>query len=309
MRFSRFMTAAVLVAMGCAQQEQNNDAAPDDSDEMPEGGSSAGKAAGGSSNKAGSDATAGKPGGQAGTASAGKGGTGSDDGGSGGGGMAGKAAGGGGGTAGKANGGNGGTAGTGGKAAGGAGSGGGGGKAAGGSGGGSGGPCKANSSGPVAGLSLRYESEVDVATGTNVGSQIAIYNTSSNTFNLADLRVRYYLTNEVAAALDKTINWAWVRPIAGGQTDIKSKVEFNVVDPGCSATDADTYFEFTFKADAGLLEPQSYVLFSWVASNGATQNFDQSNDYSFSAGQAIGSDYSKIVLLQNNLNRLWGTEP
>lgn len=283
MRFSRFMSAAVLVAMGCAQQEQSDDAAPDEMEQMPEGGAAGGKAAGGSSNKAGSNATAGSPG-------AGKGGTtGDEDGGSGG-------SGGSGGTGGKAAGGSGGASGS-----------GSGGKATGGSGGV--GPCMPNTGGPVPGLSLRYESEVDGATGTNVGSQIAVYNTSTSTFNLADLRVRYYLTNEVAADLTKTINWAWLRPIAGGQTDIKSKVQFTVVDLTCSATGADSYFEFTFKADAGLLEPQQYVLFSWVASNGATQNFDQSDDYSFDAGQAIGSDYSKIVLLQNNLNRLWGTEP
>jgi hypothetical protein len=314
MRFSRFMTAAVLVAMGCAQQEQSTDVTPDEMGDMPsDGGSSAGNAAdGGSANKSGASAAAGKPG-VAGSASGGKGGMDDgSDGGSAGGGMAGKASGGTAGVGGKAMGGGGsGGAGAGGKASG--GTAGAGGKASGGASGsgGSGGglQCMPHPGGPIAGLSLRYESEVDDATGTHIGSQVAIYNTSSSAFNLADLRVRYYLTNEVAATIDKKINWAWIRPIAGGETDIKAKVQIEVVDLDCKATGADAYLEFTFKADAGLLASQQYVLFSWDASNGATQSFNQSNDYSFNAGQAIASDYSKVVLLQNNLNRLWGTEP
>jgi hypothetical protein len=316
MRFSHFLTAAVLVAMGCAQQEQSDDAALGDPEDMPsDGGSSAGKTTGGAS-QSGASSTAGKASTTAGTSNGGFFG---DEGGSGGG--AGEATGGGGGSAGKAAGGSGGTGGkaaggsggTGGKAAG--GSGGTGGKAAGGSGGSSAGTggagidCTPHSGGPVAGLSLRYESEVDGATDTSVGSQISIYNTSGTTFNLADLRVRYYLTNEVAAAMTKSINWAWLRPIAGGETNIKDKLEFNIVDLGCSASGADTYFEFTFKADAGLLAPNQYVLFSWVVSNGASQSFTQGNDYSFNAGQKIDADYGKVVLLQQNLNKLWGTEP
>jgi hypothetical protein len=302
MRFFRFMGVTVLVAMGCAQEEQSNDAGLDDTEQMPsDGGSSAGKTTGGSPNKAGGSSIAGKPSGQAGTAGQ-AGSSGGESGGESGGGKGGKTSGGSGGTAGKAAGGNGGT---GGKATGGSG-----GKASGGSAGTGGvGPCKPSNGAAIPGLSLRYESEVNDATGTSIGAQLSIYNTSSNTFNLADLRVRYYLSNEVAVPLETSINSAWLRSIAGGQTDIESKLQLDVVDSSCSVKGADTYFEFTFKADAGLLEPQHDVLFSWVASNGATQNFDQSDDYSFSAAQKIGSDYSKVVLLQNNLNRLWGTEP
>ena len=320
MRFYRFSTVVALVAFGCAQQQQLDDEPTDDTPSDGDGGSIAGKAStGGSVGKAGTSSTAGKAADMAGGSSGGKGGGGGsgameEDGGETGSGgtpaQGGKATGG---TGGKATGGTGGkaTGGTGGKAAGGSGgSAGTGGSSAGTGGGGTGGAgCKPSTGGPVAGLSARYQSEINGTTGTSVGSQLSIYNTSANTFNLTDLRIRYYLTNEVAATINKNINWAWLRPIAGGQTDIKPKVIFNVVDMTCTAAKADTYFEFTFTADAGLLSPNQYVLLSWTANNGATQSFDQSNDYSFSAGQVIGSDYNNVVVLQNSGTKLWGTEP
>lgn len=319
MRFSRFFTACVLIAVSCAQQEQGEDAdVPDDTPDDGGTNAVAGKATGGTPGKGGSSSTggksssvAGKPANTAGADGGGEeggessGGT-SSSGGTGGTSQGGKAAGG---TAGKASGG---TGGTGGKAtAGAAGMSGSGGSSSGTGGGGTGGAgCKASPGGPVVGLSARYESEQDNASGTGIGSQLSVYNTSANTFNLADLKVRYYLSNEVAATVNKTINWAWLRPTGGGgQTDVKSQVMFNIVDMTCSATKADTYLEFTFGATAGELSPNTYVLFSWTANNASNQNFDQSNDYSFSAGQVIANDYANVVVLQNNGTKIWGTEP
>jgi hypothetical protein len=146
--------------------------------------------------------------------------------------------------------------------------------------------------------------------GSGIGAQLALYNTGQSTLNLADLKIRYYLTNEVQAGLNRNINWAWYRPIAGGgQDDKKPKVSFSVVPMTCKTATADSYLEFVFTADAGLLEPAHYLLFSWTANNGSNQNFTQSNDYSFDTTSKVDADDSKIVVLQMSGTRVWGTEP
>ena len=304
------LSAVLLVAVACAVQN-NPLPDPEDTDSggsMNDIGTNGGKAAGGSSgNKAGAT-TGGKP-------SAGSGGTlenmGGDEGSGGGGGSAGsggkgggggKTSGGSGGSGGKASGGSGGSAGSGGKA----GNGG-----SGGSTGGSGGAgCMQSPSGPIGGLSARYQNETPGVTGTGIGAQLALYNTGQSTLNLADLKLRYYLTNEVQANLNRTINWAWYRPIAGGaQDDKKAKVSFSVVSMTCKTANADSYLEFVFAADAGSLEPAHYLLFSWAANNASSQNFTQSNDYSFDTTSKVDADDNKIVVLQASGTRVWGTEP
>lgn len=317
MRSSGLATLLLIVAGACA--EQNNpipDPEPDETGESGSGGSTetGGKtsSSGGSLPKSGTT-FGGKPAATGGTtANNNAGGAGGDDTGEAGDtGAGGTAAAGGkasGGSAGKSNGGASGSAGAGGKG----GSGGSGGSSGSSSGGtqGAGGSCTTSPNGPIAGLSARYQGEIKDAMNTGIGSKLIIANQGPSTLNLADLKLRYYLTNEVQAAINKTINWAWYRPNAGGnQVDKKSKVNFNVVAMGCSASNANAYFEFTFTADAGLLEPGYQIYFSWTANNAASQNFVQTNDYSFDANAVEGTDDAKIVVLQNSGTRVWGTEP
>jgi hypothetical protein len=205
-----------------------------------------------------------------------------------------------GGTGGKANGGSGGTGGKGGS---GGTSGSGGGNGSGGSG------CKPSPTGPIGGISARYEPEITGASGTGIGSKLIIANTGQNTLDLGTLKLRYYLTNEVQAAINKTINWAWYRPNAGGnQVDKKGNVAFQVVPLDCTSASANAFLEFTF-AGAGNLEPDHQIYFSWTANNGASQSFMQSNDYSFDAAAKEGTDDMKITVLKTDGTLVWGTEP
>ena len=301
---------ALIAVVACAEQ---NNPLPGPPDETGDGGSSdgntggkanggsggsviskAGTAAGGKPSSGGTDnegganenVVTGGTGGAGGTASGGAGG------------KAGSGGGGAGGSGGKASGGAGGSAGSGGKGG------------AGGTGGTGGAGCTPTTNGPIGGLSARYDSEIDGATGTGIGSKLIIANQGPSTLNLADLKLRYYLTNEVQATLNKTINWAWYRPNAGGnQVDKKSKVMFNVVPMTCKTANADAYLEFTFTADAGLLEVGYQIYFSWTANNSASQNFTQTNDYSFDTAAVEGTDDTKVVVIQNSGTRVWGTEP
>jgi len=209
----------MLLVAACAEQ---NTPIPDISDDgsgadSSSGGSdtSGGKTSNGGSvatagsvmmSKAGTTSTAGK------TSMGGSGNAGGDDGVGGtqnGAGTAGKAGSG-------SKGGSGGTGGTGGKG----GSGGTGGKGGSGgtsgSGGSAGSGCKASPSGPIGGISARYEPQIAGVTGASIGSKLIIANIGPNTVDLGTLKLRYYLTNEVTASVQPTINWAFYRPNAGG---------------------------------------------------------------------------------------------
>jgi hypothetical protein len=312
MRYTAVYGVLVLIAVACAVQ---NNPLPEDQPNDNEGGSgdaggtkaSAGKAtqtggsvstsgtaSGGKEDNGGSMSEGGSLGGKAGSNSGGKAGTGSA--GKASGGSAGKSSGGAGGSsAGSSSGGKGGSGGT---------------SNSGGSAGSAGSGCIASTSGPIQGVSARYQGEITGASGSGIGAQLALYNSGQSSLNLTDLKLRYYFTNEVQASLNKTINWAWYRPISGGgQDDKQPKVSFNVVPMTCKSASADSYLEFTFTADAGLLEAGHYLLFSWQANNSASQNFNQGNDYSFDAASKVDADDTKIVILQNSGARIWGTEP
>jgi hypothetical protein len=261
---------------GTSQGGKGGDGSGGDFEDHQGGGGSGGKGATGGNGSAGK-ASAGSSSGGGGNSSGGKGGTGGGGNSSGGGGGGGA------------------SAGTGGTASGG-----------GGSGGGS--TCTPLNAGNLAGISARYESEGndDYA----LAGKLIIANVGPNTLNLADLKLRYYFTNEVTAAVQKTINWCYYRPNAGGaQEDRTSKVSFDVVPMACKPNGADTYLEFKFTADAGLLEPGKQIYFSWALHNGASQKFTKTNDYSYSASAKEADDYTKVVVLQNSGARIWGTEP
>lgn len=287
------LAGALLIAIGCAQQsEYTFDGDPSDGDGSgAKSGASSGK--GGSSSTGGKTSTTGGKTSTGGTPSTTGGkttaGSSTDDGGESDGGESGSS----GGSAGSS------TAGSAGKAG------------SGGTGGSSSG-CTPTTSGPVQGLSARYESEMD-GNGSGIGAQLVIFNEGPSTLNLADLKLRYYLTieNEVPAdAINENVNWAFIRPNpGGGETPIKDKVSYAVVPLECTGNGADAYLEFTFAADAGNVGPGYHMRLSFTANNGQNQSFDQSNDYSFNKDQPSNTDYEKVVVIQNGGNRAWGTEP
>jgi Cellulose binding domain len=309
MRYFGVATVVALIAIACAEQ---NNPLPEPSEDTGDSGSGGGNTTGGKA----SGGSGGSAVSKAGTTSGGKASGGTEN--EGGApsenvmtaGAGGKASGG---AGGKASGGASGSAGTGGKASGGAGgSAGSGGK--GGSGGtaGTGGSgCTPSTSGPIGGISARYQGEKKSDMDFNIGSMLIIANTGQSTLNLADLKLRYYFTNEVTAPVTLSINWAYFRPNPSGQqTDAdKGKVTPALVAMTCTTPSANAYIEFTFAATIGNLTPGNQIFFSWSGTNTASQKFTQSNDYSFDAAAVQTADTTKLVVLQNSGTRVWGTEP
>jgi hypothetical protein len=127
--------------------------------------------------------------------------------------------------------------------------------------------------------------------------------------NLADLTVRYYLTNEVSAALTKTINWANTGPVGGPNTTFPtSDITVTVIPISMPKAEADTYFEFGFTGNQ-MLAASHFVQFSWVVQDFMSQNFTQTNDYSFDASASAQMDWQNAVLFYQGQSVVWGTPP
>ncbi len=295
--------ALVVIPYGCAQAVDGElvDAGGNGSTTSNGGnGGSGGK--GGSTSSAGSGATTSTSGGTGGSGtggSAGKGGSaGSTTGGSSSGGTSsGGTSSGGGGTGGTSSGGTGGTS---------SGGGGTGGTSAqGGSPGCDGGAGGSGNTGGVVGYTLKYDNENASTTSNPVGSIIRLYNDSGSTLNMAGVKIRYYFTDEVTASYTKEFNWCNAGPQNSlGGCNFGTKT-VTVSDLACATANADSYIEFGFSS--GTLPTGQLIEFSWDLFNTASQNWNQSNDYSYNSSTSeITWDH---LVAYDGSTLLYGVEP
>jgi hypothetical protein len=205
--------------------------------------------------------------------------------------------------------GSGGTADVGGTSPGGSGVGGNGGNPNGGGQGGSSGSAGSGGSGGTnpgcpGGLSVTYKPDATTASTTFLGGELQIDNLGNAIVNVENLRLRYYLTNEVTASITNAVNWAQIGPSSNRSTQVT--VQFDLLPLAVPKPEADSYLEFKFQS-AITLSNGYLIVFSWRSgSPGSGQNFTQTNDYSFSP--SAPTDYSKLVLLEGDCV-VWGTPP
>nr|WP_150266532.1 glycoside hydrolase family 9 protein [Paenibacillus tepidiphilus] len=127
-----------------------------------------------------------------------------------------------------------------------------------------------------------------------------IVNTGSTTVPLSGLKLRYYFTVDGDKAQQFHSDYAVV-----GSGNVSGT--FVKVDP--AKTGADYYLEISFSAAAGSLAPG--------ASSGEIQtrtnksdwsNYNESNDYSYSAAQTAYGEWTKVTLYRDGA-LVWGIEP
>jgi hypothetical protein len=158
-------------------------------------------------------------------------------------------------------------------------------------------------------MAVQYKVEISGATGAAIGSQLWVVNNSTSPVNLSDLAVRYYFTNEVSAQLTKSINWANAGLVGGpAGTFPTGNITISIVPMSMPKPLADTYVEFAFTGGS-TLAASSYVQFSWVVQDFMSQNFNQTNDYSFSASATSQMDWQKVVLVYQGQAIAWGSPP
>lgn len=183
----------------------------------------------------------------------------------------------------------------------GSGSGGKGGKASGGSAASAGGEDAGPVNMPLVGLSVTFKADSMADPVDFLGGELDVINDTAQPLSLADVKIRYYFSNEITAVMPAVMmNWAQFGPKnnLGGAT-CTGKIEA----AESPAVGADSYVELSCTgANASELTAGTLLKISWKAgAQGQNQKFIQSDDWSF-------SDPTKIVVL-NGSTIVWGIDP
>jgi len=171
---------------------------------------------------------------------------------------------------------------------------------AGGAGSGSGGSGNVNM--PIPGLSVELKA-MDTADQVDwLGGELSVINDTAQPLTVADLKIRYYFTDDLAGAPNPTmalVNWAQCGPMSnlGGATCTGQIVKMPTKRPT-----ADTYVELTCSSNMAELTAGSLLKTSWKAgSNGNSNKQTQRDDHSF-------MDPTHIVVMDGD-TIVWGVEP
>jgi len=147
-------------------------------------------------------------------------------------------------------------------------------------------------------LKVQYANADTNVSDNNIRPHLKIVNTGSSAVSLTGLKLRYYLTRDTAASLVFNCDYAVV-----GCTNISGT--FVAISPA-KAT-ADYYLELTFTSGSIAANSDSGEI--QIRFNKADwSNFNQSNDYSFSATQTSYANWSNVTLYQAG-TLVWGIEP
>jgi uncharacterized protein YccT (UPF0319 family) len=131
----------------------------------------------------------------------------------------------------------------------------------------------------------------------SIQHNIKIYNTSTQAINLADIKLRYWYTNETKKQQVAQIYWSNI-----GSQNVTT--QFGTVS---DKVNADAYMELGFIATAGTLAPGNYVEIKLGLNASDWSSYNQLNDFSFNSNLSYmeNSKYTGYYVDK----RTWGMEP
>jgi hypothetical protein len=135
-------------------------------------------------------------------------------------------------------------------------------------------------------IKVSYKCGLDDKAKNTIRSTINIKNTGTVPVDLADVKVRYWFTNDGSEQNIFTCEYA----VCG--TD---KVTGNIFKIDSPVAKADTYCEIGFTKDAGKLAPNGSTGDIPFRIESSTLEYDQTNDYSFNSSMTVLGDNSKIT--------------
>ncbi|ACL75107.1 cohesin domain-containing protein [Ruminiclostridium cellulolyticum] len=141
-------------------------------------------------------------------------------------------------------------------------------------------------------VSVQFNNGSSPASSNSIYARFKVTNTSGSPINLADLKLRYYYTQDA----DKPLTfWCDHAGYMSGSNyiDATSKVtgSFKAVSP--AVTNADHYLEVALNSDAGSLPAGGSIEIQTRFARNDWSNFDQSNDWSYTAAGSY-MDWQKI---------------
>jgi hypothetical protein len=156
------------------------------------------------------------------------------------------------------------------------------------------------------GFVVQYACMKTAAMSPYVEAEINAKNTGSSTIPVAELKLRYYFTDEPRVTNQMTNNFSHISTSGSNQTLNVTSVVAGLVP---TETGADTYIEFSFTSDHALA-PNEAMDFAWQM-DGPDQSkdiYNQSNDYSFDATKTTLTNWDHVVLFHNG-TVVWGALP
>jgi len=156
------------------------------------------------------------------------------------------------------------------------------------------------------GFVVQYTCLKTAAMSAYVEAEINAKNTGSSTIPVAELKLRYYFTDEPRVTNQMTNNFSHISTAGSNQTLNVTSVVAGLVP---TVTGADTYIEFSFTSDHSLA-PGEAMDFAWQM-DGPDQSkdiYNQSNDYSFDASKTAPANWDHLVLFHNG-TVVWGALP
>ena len=156
---------------------------------------------------------------------------------------------------------------------------------------------------PIVGLSVDFKPADSAEMSAWLGGELSVINDTAQPLTVADLKIRYYFTDDAAGApnpVTVAMNWAQCGPMnnLGGATCTGQIVKLTPSKPT-----ADSYVELTCQSSSTPeLTAGTLLKASWKAgANGNSALQYQKDDHSF-------SDPTHIVVLNGN-TVVWGIEP
>ena len=153
---------------------------------------------------------------------------------------------------------------------------------------------------PIVGLSVTFAAASTSDPNDFMGGELALINDTAQPLSLADVKIRYYFTNEITAVMPSVMmNWAQFGP----KTNLGGATCSGSINKATPATaEADSYVEFTCSGSSGTeLTAGTLLKISWKAGAQGMGKFIQANDYSF-------TDPTKIIVM-NGSTIVWGIDP
>jgi len=161
------------------------------------------------------------------------------------------------------------------------------------------------------GLTVLYSVGDASSTSAYIGCTLSVSNGGSTPVDVSSLELRYYYTAEDTAGAkptpQMTIQWSHVSTSSADQP-LSVTSAFNSYSPSTSTADA--YVAFDLSSGHSTLAPGEAAVFSWQMQgpNPATDVYDQTKDYSFSASMSALTPWSHVTLYQSGA-LAWGTPP
>ncbi len=154
-------------------------------------------------------------------------------------------------------------------------------------------------SGGSGSIKVQQYNSSTAATGNTLNPRIKLVNTGTTAVNLADVKLRYYYTNEGEKVQSFWCDWSTAG--SSNVTGIFAKLS-------APASGADSYLEIGFTSGAGSLAAGASTEIQIRVSKNDWSNYTQTGDYSFDPIDTAYADWSKTTgYIAGALQ--WGIEP